>query len=295
MTDPQRRHALLVAAAIALLALACSGCRRDSGHLTIRRLYSRPRLDVSTEFQPIAMHGAPVAIPRPSVTRPPPPDPAKDSLGVFYAPRLLMPGEDYSEWAPRVEGQTWFGLYQGKSRAELRVVTITIEPFNVMGDSVASGGRVKVSGPHKPLFLVRAIPGVLPEWRPGPVAPSLPVAWMLPGDRRDIRLSAGTFRIEVTGKAESGNVTDYELRLRNLDSGASQVIFAYHPPAEYAHVLRPTPAVTWVGDLDRDGKPDILIQDDMSELAGHWTLYLSSAARRGEIVHRVAEYQGVGC
>jgi len=33
----------------------------------------------------------------------------------------------------------------------------------------------------------------------------------------------------------------------------------------------------------------------MSELAGHWTLCLSSAARSGEIVHRVAEFQGESC
>ncbi len=55
------------------------------------------------------------------------------------------------------------------------------------------------------------------------------------------------------------------------------------------------PHVVWVGDLDRDGKPDLLVDEDMNESAGHLVLYLSSAARAGEIAHRVAEYWGVDC
>lgn len=295
MTDRQRKRALLVAAAMALLAVGGFGCRRDARVAGRRPLYTRARRDIAAEFQPVGARRAPTPVPAAATTLRPPPDRAKDSLGEFYAPRLLMPNEPFSEWAPGVKGQTWFGLYQGKNGAELRVVSLTIEPLNTMGDSVAAGGRVKVDGPHEPIFLVPEMPGVLPEWRPGPVTPSLRTEWMLPGEHRDIRLGAGVFRIEVNGKTESRSVTDYELRLRNLDSGASQVIFAYHPPPEYAHVLRPTPAVTWVGDLDRDGKPDLLIQDDMSELAGHWTLYLSSAARGREIVHRVAVLEGGSC
>jgi len=55
------------------------------------------------------------------------------------------------------------------------------------------------------------------------------------------------------------------------------------------------PRVEWVGDLDRDGRPDILIDDNMGELGGHWVLYLSSSARQGELVHAVASFSGGHC
>ena len=44
--------------------------------------------------------------------------------------------------------------------------------------------------------------------------------------------------------------------------------------------------VRWAGDLDGDGKLDLLIQDDDESPA--FFLFLSSAARQGEVVHAVA-------
>lgn len=267
--------------AIALLSVGCGGCRQ--------------RPEGSAQRRAPALQRPPVALATPPVRPNPPHGAGSDSLGAVYAPRLLMPDGDYSEWAAGVEGQTWFGLFPSDLGAELRIASIAFEPINACGDRDDRSRRVKVSGPPAPLFLVPVMSGVLPDWQPGPVAPSLSELWLRPGDSRDVRLGAGSFRLEVTGAGESGNVTDYELRLIDIGAGTSQVIFAYHPPPGTDWGLRPMPHVTWAGDLDRDGKPDLLVQDDMSELAGHWVLYLSSAARGRQLVRRVAEYQGVSC
>jgi len=291
----------IVAGALSILGVVSAGCRERPRASPRRPLavrgtaYTRSRLDVAAEFRPVGVRRKPAPLPAPSYPRPPAPDRARDSLGSFYSPRLLMPGEPYSEWAPGVTGQTWFGLFAGRTSSVLRAVTMTIEPLNTLGDSVAAGGRVKVPGKHQPLFLVPMMPGVLPDWRTGPISPALSQQYLRPGENRDFRLSGGTFRLRVTGTYVTGNVTDYELRIVDVGTGRSQVLKAYHPPPEYAHEPRPMPHVVWAGDLDRDGKLDVLVQDDMSELAGHWTLYLSSAARGREIVHRVAELEGGSC
>jgi hypothetical protein len=51
-----------------------------------------------------------------------------------------------------------------------------------------------------------------------------------------------------------------------------------------------TPSIRWVGDIDRDGKPDILL-DACPYPGSLLMLFLSSEAEEGEIVHKVAEIQ----
>ena len=55
-----------------------------------------------------------------------------------------------------------------------------------------------------------------------------------------------------------------------------------------------TPSIRWVGDIDRDGKPDILL-DACPYPGSLLMLFLSSEAEEGEIVHKVAEIQIMGC
>ena len=50
------------------------------------------------------------------------------------------------------------------------------------------------------------------------------------------------------------------------------------------------PQILWVGDLDRDGLPDLIVDERPSEFKLHIVLYLSSKAGAGELVGRVAEW-----
>jgi hypothetical protein len=49
------------------------------------------------------------------------------------------------------------------------------------------------------------------------------------------------------------------------------------------------PAIRWAGDIDHDGKPDLLVDfDDDSQKNGSYCVLLSSRARKGELVRNVA-------
>jgi hypothetical protein len=55
------------------------------------------------------------------------------------------------------------------------------------------------------------------------------------------------------------------------------------------------PSLLWMGDLDRDGRPDLVLEDSMSEIEAHYVLYLSSAALVHELVHPVAGFHRGSC
>jgi hypothetical protein len=49
-------------------------------------------------------------------------------------------------------------------------------------------------------------------------------------------------------------------------------------------------SVTWYGDIDRDNKPDVMIQDCPYEMGCRTSLFLSSKRRKGEYLRKVAEH-----
>lgn len=56
-----------------------------------------------------------------------------------------------------------------------------------------------------------------------------------------------------------------------------------------------SPSLLFAGDLDRDGKLDLLFDTTDHYNVSRPTLFLSSQAKPGELLHRVAQYESVGC
>jgi hypothetical protein len=208
---------------------------------------------------------------------------------------LLLPGYDYPEWAPTPSVRGWYGLFTANGSYDLRAVRITFAPVNSCGELDTRARRVAVPGAAQPVFIVRSHGPNLPPWQAGAVAPAVGQTWLHPGDRRDIRTGAGAYRLAAAGTDAAGNVYDYVLRLIDLRSGHSQLIFSYAPPVAVPREPRPMPSLLWMGDLDRDGRPDLVLEDSMSEIEAHYVLYLSSAARVQELVHPVANFHRGSC
>jgi hypothetical protein len=59
--------------------------------------------------------------------------------------------------------------------------------------------------------------------------------------------------------------------------------------AEYGHLIK------FVGDIDGDGLPDLLIDTSGKENVGKTTLYLSKQAQRGALVRAIGMHIIVGC
>jgi len=56
-----------------------------------------------------------------------------------------------------------------------------------------------------------------------------------------------------------------------------------------------SPGLWFAGDLDRDGRLDLILDTTDHYNLSRPTLYLSTQAASGELAHRVAEHEAVGC
>lgn len=203
-------------------------------------------------------------------------------------------------------GDDWWGVFAEGDGYTLQPapVTITRERDVIMDDPPdnPTGKRVRVPQEQEPEILIRGlenpVAGPLRSANAKPPFPYLP-----PGEKLFLGLNEGkpseSLRMEALGVAKEMEglpdlvaVYDYQLKLfqRQGVSTLKQVL----PKVEVVSEDSP-PRLLWAGDLDRDGKIDLLFDLTWHYNVTHLALFLSSAAKPGEFVGLVAEWRTVGC
>ena len=213
---------------------------------------------------------------------------------------LLLPGDYHGDEIAAEDGTTWFALVQddhGGARLEPRRVSIESVNDPVLDAEDGATGKRVGAGQDDVLFYVRDLPGVAS----GPVATAYagrgdPLS--LAGLDRGFLLfdrDAGRLRLDCTGTDDTRVcvlVLSHDGRQQALGhwsadaaAGDSQITLGSDA----------WPHLRWAGDIDRDGRLDLLI--DMTD---HYnvsapTLFLSTQAKDGELVGAAAELRSVGC
>jgi hypothetical protein len=111
------------------------------------------------------------------------------------------------------------------------------------------------------------------------------------GDQCTLDFGKKKFNLMVKGKpGASANEAPQEFSILLEFEGTSQVLWDFHRDAKFAWD-DPHFSLEWAGDLDQDGKPDLLmtLTEKYSSLPS--ILFLSSKAAPGELMKRVAEYK----
>ena len=162
----------------------------------------------------------------------------------------------------------------------LQPVTISVtEEFDPVVDAEdeRTGKRVRVHGLES-AYLLRS-----PRLTPGRVVSARPSATdLLPGSKpQTIRFGRASYVLEYRCDKSQ------ECQLVLESDGTSQVLATSSLDVEHY--------VVFAGDLDHDGKLDLL-----ANVSAHWNewhpaLFLSSAAVDGQLVARVAEFSATGC
>ncbi|MFN0013649.1 MAG: SH3 domain-containing protein [Saprospiraceae bacterium] len=116
-----------------------------------------------------------------------------------------------------------------------------------------------------------------------------------PGIDEQDTLEKSTYYFAATGCAQFGDydyvhVTDFRLfALETVPDQPSrrQDLTGWVQPGEG---LNPSVGLIWYGDLDGDNKPDAILEDAPYEVGSRISLYLSSIARPGMLLHKVCEH-----
>ncbi len=199
--------------------------------------------------------------------------------------KLITTGDFHAEDAPYWTGEKWLGLFRTTSGYELAPTEIDVkrgrkdELFSTTVSTRRTGESV---------FLIRD----------SKLVPSQVETVF------DERVDGFSFQDEQS-KSFVFKGIQYVLRVENvqkggylqagsaltLETGGKRQIMRFLPK----NCDDCSWSLNWAGDLDSDGKLDFLL-----DLAGHYnayspTLFLSSHAKRDEIVGLAAGYSGVGC
>ncbi len=204
---------------------------------------------------------------------------------------------------PMSPGDGWWGLFPVEGGYVLESAEVTVVPDSPpMGDKTGgrTGKKLSISQKTEPLFLVRGANRL----KEGPVVSlALPPegTFLYPGQALNLTqtkegvtdleslVALGTYaKLEESYYGFSG----YRLRLISETSPTreSQVVASVSICDPYSG-----PRIFWAGDLDGDGKTDLFLDISKYEINSHFVLYLSSAAKEGELVGLVGEWITLGC
>jgi hypothetical protein len=207
--------------------------------------------------------------------------------------QLLFTGEFLGERLWPKTGETWLGLYSTSKGYQLAAARLRVRPV-----PDACGGKatkVSVDSTTQPYLLLSGLGGL----RPGPVDTAfVGQEFLYPGQSLSLKLS----RIEKwyflralgTAAPRLGEIlfSDYQLQLR--DSGRidadGRTIFHLKELT-----LDNTPKLRWAGDLDHDGRLDVLLQVPIGGYSKRHVLLLSSLASPGELLKEAATFDVLDC
>lgn len=200
-------------------------------------------------------------------------------------------------------GEGWWGIYPDGEGFTLQPTTVSVEAVRNPADeddTNLSALSIEDTQEAHPVLLVRGLPGV----QSGPLKTASPKptpTFLSPGQELRLSLKSPSrppaMHIVATGSAElepgkfSARISNYQLHVfQRLDTGAVAQVLITLPELGSPD----GPRLWWAGDLDRDGKLDLVYDLSPVYVTTELALFLSSAAKEGELVGLVARWNAQG-
>ncbi len=191
---------------------------------------------------------------------------------------IVVPGNYYQGEAELETGENWQGLFEMDTFYELRTVELFVEdaqsPMD-RDDEITGKDVFVVEEKGNLLFLIKSEEFHFVD---GPVEPALLDSERLPADTSIVL--QGTW--EIFTEKEGLFFTDGDILQRLSDV--------------YPNAYGEGVSVVWAGDLDNDGRIDLILNDRPHYAFRHcYRLFLSSEAEPGLLLKEVAEFVTVLC
>ncbi|MFL5403665.1 MAG: hypothetical protein ACJ8BF_12680 [Gemmatimonadales bacterium] len=214
------------------------------------------------------------------------------SLPAQQKVELLFTGSFLGERAWPKTGEKWLGLYRTASGFRLAPTKIKVE--RVPDACAGTATRISADMAEEPYLLVRGHDsfglGLIDTALAGN-------EFLYPGQSISVRFGKPEhwYYMLALGSASArpGDIlfTDYRLELRDSEHpGSGQVFLKFDRLA-----LENIPNLQWAGDLDRDGRLDLLFRVPIGGHSKRYVLFLSSAASRPKLVKVVASFDLLDC
>ena len=214
------------------------------------------------------------------------------------AAEIISPGEHHGHEVPANTPGVWFALVAdgaGASLRRVRVSVATVKDEIVDEGAEMTGRRVDTSPAVEPIALLRGIHGLK--------ARRVPTALLGQAvDDAGISARLGVLAYQLFMRcAEQPPVEgqrqhncDLVLRLDTVE----QVLFTYRAYNEgdariWASERQPT--VLWAGDVDADGRLDVLLETSNHYNVSEMRLFLSRGASASALVQEGATHTTTGC
>lgn len=223
---------------------------------------------------------------------------APDTMGLSPEPntavKIMIEGRFHKhEVWKGAEQKQWMALVQDDSVFRLQPsrmqVTTFFDPVFDKGRQVRSGREVRGEHPNTLLFVT----GIARLQASAVDTVSYPIQVILPNNSIDLKFKGKTYTLAASGdsiqqeSSESYSVQNYKWTVTGTKNGRkiTQQLAADESFESAIYVL------LWVGDLDRDGIPDLL-----ADLSNHFntskvTLFLSSYADKGKLYKKMADFK----
>lgn len=221
-----------------------------------------------------------------------------DSPPAPNAVEIISPGEHHGDEVAANTPGVWFALVSDGDGASLRRVRVSVARVKdeILDEGAEmTGKRVDVSPAIESIALVRGIRGL----KPGRVPTALVNQAV---DRAGIgaRLGARAYHLSMRCAEQSpveGQRQEHcDLILRS--GKVEQVLFtylAYYAGNERMWASERQPQVLWAGDLDADGRLDILLETSNHYNMGEMRLFLSRGTSPSALVQKLAAHTTTGC
>lgn len=224
------------------------------------------------------------------------------ALGGAHA--LQPPGQFHGGEPVARHGERWFALTADADGARLtrtRLQVKTVVDALLDADGQATGQAVSSADAGDDLVTYLRGSGL----HAGPVTQAVSVDGQ--GDdgglpARMLRFGGRDYRIATRCEADRATANLYRCSIDLIDGERRQTLVAMSGQRDGAAVddglllgSEASPHLIFAGDLDRDGRLDLIFDTTDHSNVSRPTLFLSGAAAEGELVRMVAEYHSVGC
>jgi hypothetical protein len=199
--------------------------------------------------------------------------------------KILAPGEYHDGEAPKVPGIGWFALQIQDGRWQLVPTELKSERVkDLLLDEGEQKTGVKISSLHQDaiafLRMPALKPGLVNAVKNMPFKKDAPLH--IAPKQKPVRIYFNRQPYVIEASSSYVTITNGEQStvLEQLDYGEDSELNRFH--------------LVWAGDLDQDGKLD-LITSHTAYSAGALCVYLSSQASKNNVLEQVDCHSGAGC